>query len=225
MQPHARRGQQATDESGILPHFRGILVHDAGATYFKYQLRRRALGNTQHLRDLTASAENDQQQWAVLLIGCLLAAKELVEEAYQAGATALPAAQRERIEQLYAAIVGLGREENPLPTSHSPPRQRGRRKKSKARNLLERFAKQPTASLRFVHDLKVPFDNNLAEQDIRMMKVQQKISAGFRSWEGARQFCHLRSYLSTIRKQGLNGWEALGSLFDADVLMPQLTPE
>jgi len=224
LQPHARRGRAATEEIGILPHFRGTLVHDAWATYFKYQLLRHALCNAHHLRALHAIAENDRQQWAVLMIDCLLAAKELVDQSFQAGETALPVEQRERIAQLYDAIVNLGGEENPLATSHSPPPKRGRRKKSKARNLLERFANQQAAILRFVHDFKVPFDNNLAERDIRMMKVQQKISGCFRSWEGAYQFCHLRSYLSTIRKQGLNVWEALGSLFEGDVLMPQLTP-
>ena len=89
---------------------------------------------------------------------------------------------------------------------------------------MERFDQHKAAILRFIHDFKVSFDNNLAERDIRMMKVQQKISGCFRSWQGAQQFCRLRSYLSTIRKQGLNVWEALGSLFDGDVLMPQLTP-
>lgn len=224
-EPHARRGQAATDAIDILPRFRGTLVHDAWATYFKYQLLLHALCNAHHVRDLTAVVENDQQQWAALMIACLLSAKQLVGEAYQAGETELPADCLERIHQLYDAIVWLGFEENPLPNTHPPPGKRGPRKKSKARNLVERFHQHKTAILRFCHDFKVPFDNNLAERDIRMMKVQQKISGCFRSWEGAQQFCRLRSYISTIRKQGLNVWEALGSLFDGDVLMPQLTPE
>jgi transposase len=111
-----------------------------------------------------------------------------------------------------------------VPDTRPPPGKRGRRKKSKARNLVERFDTYKAAILRFTHDFNVPFDNNLAERDIRMMKVQQKISGCFRSWEGAQQFCRLRTYISTIRKQGLNVWEALGSLFEGDVLMPQLTP-
>jgi len=224
-EPHAKRGKKATDEIGILPQFTGTLVHDAWATYFKYQLLLHALCNAHHLRDLTAIVENDQQQWAVLMIACLLSAKQLVAEARQAGETELPADCLERIHQIYDAIVWLGLEENPLPLSHSPPGKRGRRKKTKARNLVERFDQHKAAILRFVHDFKVPFDNNLAEQDIRMMKVQQKISGCFRSWEGVQQFCRLRSYISTIRKQGLNVWEALGSLFEGDLLMPQLTPE
>ena len=223
-EPHANRGQKATDAIGILPEFTGTLVHDAWPTYFKYQLLLHALCNVHHLRDLTAIVENDQQQWAALMIACLLSAKQLVAEAWQAGETELPAAYLDRIHQGYDAIVCLGLEENPLPDIHPPPGKRGRRKKTKARNLVERFDKHKASILRFIHDFKVPFDNNLAERDIRMMKVQQKISGCFRSWEGAEQFCLLRTYISTIRKQGLNVWEALGSLFEGDVLMPQLTP-
>lgn len=223
-EPHQSRGKKATDAIGILPEFTGTLVHDNWATYFKYQLLLHALCNAHHLRELTALVENDQQQWAALMIVCLLSAKQLVAEAYQAGKIELPVEQLQRIHQMYDAIVAFGLEENPLPDEHPPPVKRGRRKKTKARNLVERFDKQQEAILRFVHDFKVPFDNNLAERDIRMMKVQQKISGSFRSWEGAEQFCSLRTYISTIRKQGLNVWEALGSLFDDDVLMPQLTP-
>lgn len=216
-EPHAKRGQQATDAIGILPEFKGTLVHDAWATYFKYQLLLHALCNAHHLRDLTAVVENDQQSWAMLMIACLLAAKERVAAARQAGENELPADDLARIHQLYDAIVCLGLEENPLPEAHPPPGKRGRPKKTKARNLVERFDQHKAAILRFVHDFKVPFDNNLAERDIRMMKVQQKISGCFRSWEGAEQFCRLRSYISTIRKQGLSVWEALGTLFNGDV--------
>jgi transposase len=223
-EPHQSRGKKATDAIGILPEFTGTLVHDNWATYFQYQLLLHALCNAHHLRELTALVENEQQQWAALMILCLLSAKQLVAEASQAGETELSVEQLQRIHQMYDAIVAFGLEENPLPDEHPPPVKRGRRKKTKARNLVERFDKQQEAILRFVHDFKVPFDNNLAERDIRMMKVQQKISGSFRSWEGAEQFCSLRTYISTIRKQGLNVWEALGSLFNDDVLMPQLTP-
>ena len=222
--PHRRRGQAATDDIGILPLFTGTLVHDAWATYFKYPRMTHALCNAHHLRDLTAIVENDQQQWAALMILFLLAAKQQVDEAREAGERELPADQSERIHQLYEAIVSLGLAENPLPDAKPPAARRGRRKKTKARNLVERFENHKVAILRFVHDFKVPFDNNLAERDIRMMKVQQKVSGCFRSWAGAEQFCHLRSYISTIRKQGLNVWGALGTLFEGDVLMPHLTP-
>lgn len=222
--PHQHRGQAATQEIGILPAFRGTLVHDALPSYFLYLLVVHALCNAHHLRDLTAVVENDRQAWARWMILFLLAAKQLVDETRQRGETELPPDQIARIHQLYDAIVAHGLAENPLPLAKPPPGKRGRPKKAKARNLVERFEKQKDAVLRFVHDFKVPFDNNLAERDIRMMKVQQKISGCFRSWEGAQQFCQLRSYISTIRKQGLNVWEALGSLFEGDVLMPELTP-
>lgn len=221
---HPKRGQKATDAIGILPHFRGTLVHDAWSAYFSYQHFLHALCNAHHLRDLTAIVENDHQQWAAWMIDYLLAAKELVAAAQQTGATQLPADDQHRIHQLYAAIVYLGLEENPLALSQPPPNKRGRPKKTKARNLVERFDLHQAAILRFILDFKVPFDNNLAERDIRMMKVQQKVSGCFRTWQAAQQFCRLRSYISTIRKQGLNVWLALGSLFDGNVLIPQLTP-
>ena len=223
--PHQKRGQAATQEIGVLPTFTGTLVHDNLSSYFLYHLAVHALCNAHHLRDLRAVVENDGQTWATLMILFLLAAKQLVEDARDEGQNELSPEQLQRVQQLYEAIVAIGLEENPLPEeTKPPPRKRGRPKKSKARNLLERFIVRQDAVLCFVYDFKVPFDNNLAERDIRMMKVQQKISGCFRSWEGAEQFCHLRSYISTIRKQGLNVWEALGSLFEGDVLLPQLTP-
>jgi transposase len=222
--PHRGRGQAATKAIGILPHFTGTLVHDALSSYFVYESLTHALCNVHHLRNLTAIVENDQQAWAQWMIDFLLAAKQLVDEAREGGETELPPNQIERVHDLYNAIVAVGLAENPLPEAKPPPGKRGRPKKSKARNLVERFADRKDAILRFVHDFKVPFDNNQAERDIRMMKVQQKISGCFRSQQGADHFCHLRSYISTIRKQGLNVWEALGSLYKGDVLLPQLIP-
>lgn len=224
-EPHQNRGFKATEEIGILPKFKGTLVHDAWATYFKYVDMSHALCNVHHLRDLIAIIENDNQAWAKLMKHCLLCAKQVVADFFQAGEVALPIEYITRIHHIYDAIVTLGLEENPLPNIHPPPRKkRGKRKKTKARNLVERFIKRKSMILQFVHDFKVPFDNNLAERDIRMMKVQQKVSGCFRSWQGAEQFCSLRSYISTIRKQGLNVWEALGSLFEGDILIPDLTP-
>lgn len=224
-EPHASRGKQATDEIGILPRFEGCLVHDNLAFYFLYQLAEHGLCNAHHLRELLAVAEMEGQTWAEQMSLFLLAAKALVAEAYKAGETSLPPEVRQRMEQLFEAIVVLGMEENPLPEAQFPPQRKGRQAKGKARNLVERFALRKAEILRFVHDFQVPFDNNQAERDIRMMKLQQKISGCFRSWDGARQFARLRSYLSTIRKQGLSVWEALGSLFEGDALIPELRPE
>lgn len=220
---HQRRGRKAIDAIGIVPQVRGTLVHDALPTYFLYEDATHALCNAHHLRDLTGIIENDDQRWAKQMHAFLLAAKRLVDEAKQTGNPHLPPAVIARIDRLYAALVSNGLAENPLPNAPPKP-QRGRPKKTKARNLVERFLRRQDAILRFVYDFEVPFDNNLAERDIRMMKVQQKISGCFRSPLGALQFCKLRSYTSTIRKQGLSVWNALGSLFSGDILLPQLSP-
>ena len=159
------------------------------------------------------------------MLQLLLGVKLLVEEAFLCGSDQLPSEQQARLHLMYDAIVDYGLLEAPLPTTPPTiPKRRGRIKKSKARNLVERFQKRKSEVLRFAHDFHVPFDNNLAERDIRMMKVQQKISGHFRSQNGASFFCRLRTYTSTLRKQGKRVWTALGSLFSGDVIRPELPP-
>ena len=102
---------------------------------------------------------------------------------------------------------------------------RGRQKKSKSRNLLERFQEKKEAIIGFIMDWSIPFDKNLAERDVRMMKLQQKISGCFRSKAGANAFCQLRSYTSTMRKQNTNCWQAIGSLIMGDPVLPVYLPE
>lgn len=213
--PHASRGQKATQEIGILPRFKGILVHDFWKSYQKYSHLFHALCHVHHLRDLTMVSENSQQVWASEMKEFLLKAKDWVATAQENGQTALTSAQLHQLTQEYEAILARGWEENPTPTQ---------RAKGKSFNLLKRFAEQREAIWQFILNFQVPFDNNLAERDLRMMKVQQKISGCFRSPEGAVQFCELRSYLSTIRKQGLSVWEALGSLFQGSPLSPFALP-
>ena len=220
--PHQKRGREAVNEIGILPHVTGTLVHDAWQTYFAYETDH-ALCHAHNLRDLTAIIENDQHLWAKQMHTFLLTCKRLVAQVKQGGeATVSPAILR-RVGQLYDTIVANGLTETP-PPDPKPPDKRGRPKRTKARCLVERFATRKEEMLRFVRQFEIPFDNNLAERDIRMMKVQQKVSGCFRSQAGAEGFCQLRSYTSTMRKQGLNVWDALGSLFTDDVLFPQTTP-
>ena len=223
---HPNRGQKAVDEIGILPACEGVLVHDAWPTYFKYKQADHALCNAHLLRELTAVVENAGHVWAQWMLALLLAVKLLVADAFLSGDDQLPPEQLTRLHQMYDTIVSYGLQEAPLPAKPSTTKgRRGRVKKSKARNLVERFEKHKKAILRFAHDFNVPFDNNLAERDIRMMKVQQKISGHFRSQEGAAIFCRLRSYTATLRKQGKRVWHALGSLFSKDeVIKPDFTP-
>jgi len=222
--PHRNRGSKATTAMGILPDFAGRAIHDFWSAYYQHKQCQHGLCNVHHLRDLTAIAENNDQPWANRFQWLLLSAKQVVEQTRLSGATALPAVKVTQIERLYDQLVAKALQANPPPTSGWPKGKRGRPKKTKPRNFAERLDEHRQEVLAFVYDFKVPFDNNLAERDIRMLKVQQKISGCFRSAHGAKDFCTIRSYLSTMRKQGISVWLALGSLFSGDILMPDLTP-
>jgi len=222
--PHEKRGKKGMDAAGILPEFRGRAVHDGWATYRRYEEMEHALCNAHHLRALTAVEEQDEQHWAYLFRIFLVSAKHVVAQAKAQGLTALPEKKRQQIERIYTKLIAAGFTANPEPAEGWPKGKRGRAKKPKPRNLVERLAKYRRETLAFVDDFKVPFDNNLAERDIRMLKVQQKISGHFRSQEGAEHFCTIRSYTSTMRKQGVNAWTALGSVFAGDLLLPETIP-
>lgn len=222
--PHPRRGREATDAMGILPDFRGTAVHDFWSAYRQYQECRHGLCNVHHLRDLTAVAENDNQSWASRFKWFLLSARQIVEQARLTEATALPPQKVTQIERIYGHLIQSALHANQPPPGGWPKGKRGRAKKPKSRNLAERLDQHRHEVLAFVYDFKVPFDNNLAERDIRMLKVQQKISGCFRSQAGAKDFCTIRSYLSTIRKQGVSVWSALGTVFSDNILIPDLAP-
>jgi transposase len=216
-QVHHRRGTEAIDAMGVLGGFGGVAVHDGWASYAGYG-ERHALCNAHHLRELTFLWEEEHQNWAKRLAEELSRWNELVERAKDRGQEHLAAATLKKIDQRYEKVVLAGMRANP-PPQPTAERRRGRKKKSKARNLLERLWFHRTDVLRFAHDFRVPFSNNQAERDLRMMKVQQKISGTFRSWEGAEAFAAVRSYLSTIRKRGINVIEAIVSVFSGDLLL------
>lgn len=222
--PHRQRGKGATEAMGILPKFGGTAVHDHWSGYWYYDNCEHGLCNVHHLRDLNGIIENFNHHWARRFKLFLLTAKKVVDEAKLNGLTALPEPKIAQIERLYTQLVTAALKATSPPPEGWPQGKRGKPKKNKARNLAERFDKHQAAVLAFVYDFKVPFDNNLAEQDIRMIKVQQKISGCFRSWLGAEDFCTIRSYISTIRKQGLGVWRALASVFSDDILLPDFIP-
>ena len=209
---HPKRGRQGSDALGILPNFTGTAVHDNWPTYARYACRH-ALCNVHHLRELTYLHEQFGQTWAGQFKLFLLAVKAQVDEARTLGATTLPPGQRSEIDQQYQQLVAQALTATSPPPDGWPKGKRGRVKKSKARNLAERFDQQRNQILAFVDDFAVPFDNNLVERDIRMVKVQQKISGCFRSWSGAQAACRLRSYLSTMLKQGHAAFTILTALF------------
>jgi transposase len=202
---HAQRGRDAMNGLGILPAFTGTLVTDALASYTVYG-NTQALCGAHVLRELIAVTEDTRTDpaWAKAMIDVLIEAKDAVADALAAGHSALApdtlAALQDRYRQ--AALCGIAAN----PYSGKGPR-------SKARALAERLRDRTTDYQRCMTDFTVPFDNNQAERDLRMVKVQQKISGSWRTLTGARRFARIRSYISTVRKHGINPLTALRDLF------------
>jgi transposase len=216
--PHAKRGAEATQAIGILPAFTGRAIHDAWAPYFAYSCDH-GLCNAHHRRELTFVYEQGGQGWAKEMKDLLVESKDAVAHARAPEATARSPAQQRRFAKTYDHLLAAGLA---LPENQPPPPQgkRGRPKQSQAKNLLDRLAQRKGETLAFMSDFTVPFDNNQAERDLRMVKVQQKVSGCFRSREGATAFCRIRGYLSTIKKQGRNVLAALCSVFAGQPLSP-----
>lgn len=206
--PHEKRGKEAMDEMGILPVTDTIMIHDHWKAYYSYENKAHGLCNSHHIRELTAARE-EGQHWAQPMIDFLVELNGKVD----AEGGQLDIAGQQTAREKYRQIVKLAEAECPPPPPN-PPGKRGRIAKSKTRNLIERLREYEEDTLRFMTDPDVPFTNNLAERDLRMTKVQQKISGCFRSWEGARAFCRIRSYLSTSAKHTVSAADALTILFD-----------
>ena len=223
---HPKRGREAMDAMGILPPFEGKAVHDGWHSYGQYDGCEHFLCNAHHLRELQFIGERYEQSWAFQLSLLLVSIHSHVERLRTAGIEALAAAQLAAYQSRYGAILEQGLRANPL-TAPNPdaPKKRGRAKRSPPRNLLERLHHHKDSVLGFMHDFTIPFDNNQAERDVRMMKLKQKISGGFRSEDGAKMFCRIRGYLATMRKQGHNSFEALVDLFAGNPQSPLPQPE
>jgi transposase len=217
---HARRGSEATTAIGILPAYHGVSVHDGWAPYRTNTQCRHALCNIHHLRELTFLEEQYQQGWAKELKALLLEMKAATEQARSQGVAQLPLPQRQAFIVRYEALLAFGLAANPPPARG--PRRRGRIKQTPARNLLGRLWLGQDQVLAFLDDLTIPFDNNQAERDLRMLKVQQKVSGSFRSESGAAAFARIRGYLSTLNKQGQALLAALEALFAGQPLYPAL---
>ena len=215
---HKKRGAQAMDAAGILPTFQGRAIHDFWKSYLKYDCPH-GLCNAHLLRELIFLHEQHNQTWAQAMIDCLLAAKDAVANARAAHLQALSNTEKIALITRYNRIVTQGYAENPVQPPGGPKR-RGPRKQSKALNLLDRFRDHSPSILAFLHDFAVPFDNNQAERDLRMMKVRQKISGTFRSLDALENFCRIRGYVSTARKNSLTALSALRRLFLGDPFLP-----
>jgi len=217
---HQKRGSEATKEIGILPSFEGVAVHDGWSAYSKYEQCVHALCNAHHLRELTFVEEEHEQEWAGRMKGLLWEIEEAVREEVALGGRCLASERIEKFEKRYQQLVQAGLEANLPPPTEQRTGKRGPRKQSKGKNLVDRLEKYREAVLRFMHDFRVPFDNNQAERDVRMVKVRQKISGCFRTKEGAAAFLRIRGYISTVRKQGENMLGALEGVFTGRPLIP-----
>jgi transposase len=205
--PHAKRGGDAITAMGVLQSFHGRLSHDHWKSYFQFDCTH-SLCNGHHLRELQRAWEQDGQRWALKMQLLLL---DINDATTQAGGC-LDQDTAKRFRSRYRNILTRGDRECPLAVS--PNAFAKRTAQSKSRNLLERLRDFEAETLLFMTDPLVPFTNNQCENDLRMTKVQQKISGCFRSFEGAQIFCRVRSYLSTCRKHGIHATEALQALFE-----------
>jgi transposase-like protein len=213
---HRKRGQDAMDVIGILPQYTGRAMHDRLSSYDHYSCQHSVCG-AHLLRDCLWVAEREKQPWARAMDTLLRRMAKAAEQWRAQGAKALPNAERDAWVAQYFSLLADGFAAH---LAQAPPagdpllKKQGRPKQTDAKNLLDALLKRAEQVLAFLDDLSVPFTNNLAERDLRMIKVQQKISGTFRSSQGATAFCVIRSYLSTMRKQGRSMLAALAAVFE-----------
>lgn len=207
------------DAIGILPRFHGVLCHDHWKAYYRYKCGH-ALCNAHHLRELQRAWEQDNQAWAQRMQTLLCTMEDAVKNA----GGSLPPDKAKGWREAYRQCFEKAEKECPPPDESQRQGKPGKLKRTRARNLLERLRDYEADVLRFLDNPAVPFTNNQGERDIRMFKVQQKISGCFRSMDGAQIFCRVRSYLSTARKQGLSASEALTDLFEGRMPAFMATP-
>ena len=212
---HDKRGHVGMRVAGILPHFKGVALHDYWRSYFKFRDCQHCLCNVHHLRELRFIVEQYEQTWAAQMERLLLDIKAEVAST-SALHTALPPDRLAHYEAQYDALIAQGFADNPS-AAKTKPRPIGRPKQSPPKNLLDRLHKHKAGVLAFMYDFRIPFDNNLVERDVRMIKVQQKVSGCFRTLDGAHTFCAIRSYISTARKHGIN---AINAIYDAFLDQP-----
>ena len=216
-----KRGRVALEAIGILAQFHGRAMHDGLPAYREFGCRH-ALCNAHHLRELTAIEEQHQQLWAKQMRELLCETKRAVDMAKDCGNSRLHPLEEADFQARYQAILAIGYAANPPP---DPTGKQGRPKQGVVRSLLLRLDQHRNEVLAFMYDFSVPFDNNQAERDLRMMKVKQKVSGCFRAESGAKSFCRIRGYISTLRKQGQQVLNALQQVFMGTPIMPTVTAE
>jgi transposase len=215
---HDRRGVKGIDAAGVLPSFTGVAVHDAWAPYDTYRQVTHALCGAHVLRELQAVTDlaeddlgTDQWCWATQVADALRTLNELVTDARATDASPAPGAVNDAVHRYRSAAL-LGVEAN---------RARENKVMAKHHALARRLIDRQDDYLRFTNDPRVPFDNNGAEREIRMIKLRQKVSGCLRTLTGAEQFCTIRSYLATAAKHGIHFFEALTTLAEGRPWLPE----
>jgi transposase len=221
---HPSRGREAMDEIGIWPDFAGRGMHDRFASYDGYDCAHSLCG-AHLLRDCAAVAQQEQQEWATLMQDFLLDLHDACQQWRLLHLPAVPAIERDDWVARYFEILAAGYAAQPPPPPPPPGKQKGKPKQSPAKNLLDALLLRAEQVLALLDDLSIPFTNNQAERDLRWAKVQQKISGTFRSATGVTAFCRIRSYLSTMQKQGHPMLSALTAVFHGQPLPVAWSPE
>ena len=209
-----KRGSDGMNENGVITAFDGVAVHDCWLPYWKYDGVTHAVCCAHLLRELNGIKELElQMSWPEKFIKLLLKMKKAHEKAKNDGNGALKSEQISKFEWAYDEILATAGIECP-PLEQISDGRRGRKKKGKTRALIERLLKFKKSVCLFINNLKVPFDNNQAERDVRNVKTKSKISGCFRSLKGAQNYLTIMSYLSTARKHGIDAFTALTAAFD-----------
>jgi len=216
---HQRRGGVAMDAMGIIPNYAGILVHDHWTPYNKYNNCSHSYCNAHLLRELNGISEKESVRWSedmhILLTNMNIAVHKAKENHKQE----LSQAQIQKFIKNYEKII-LGAKKYYPPPDNTTKKARGRPKQEKGKNLLDRLSKYQNETLRFLSDFRVPFTNNLAERDLRMIKVKEKISGSFASFKGGEIFCRIRSYISTLKKNNISVLQGLSDALSGKAYVP-----
>ena len=211
-----KRGKPGIDENGVLPFFAGVAMHDCWSPYWKYKGIRHAICNAHLLRELTGIMENNPgHTWAAMFKALLRSMKKAKEKAIARGKNRLREYFLYEFGREYDRIMKIACSECPDPSVNAQ-KKKGRKKKGKERALIERLMLLKDAVCLFVHDFKVPFDNNQAERDLRNVKTKKNVSGCFRSEAGARDYLDVMSYLSTGKKHGVSVFDALTAAFSGN---------
>jgi transposase len=210
---HPSRGRIAVTEFGVLPDYRGTLVHDSLTLYDAYDQARHALCGAHLVRELTAAAEaHPQRIWPEQAIRVLHQLNTAAHQARDQGLSQIPPDILDPLVRSFRHAIFVGLAEHPRrPGARQPP----------TRNLLARLGARVEQVLLFARDLTVPFTNNQAERDLRPTKTQLKISGCHRSATTARAWLAIRGYISTARKNGHNAYQALRDAITGNPWMPQ----